>query len=99
MADAATIMVRVTPRADGNEISGVDEDGSLRLRVTAAPHDGRANRAAVRLLADALDVPPSAIEIVGGASARQKRIRINDIEAGDLRARWPGLALAGRAPR
>ena len=98
MADSVTFVVRVTPRAGRNEIAGTGEDGSLRIRVTAAPHEGAANRAAIRLLATALDVPPSVIEIVAGAAGRQKRVRVEGIEERALRARWPGVALAGRPP-
>ncbi|HEX9268529.1 MAG TPA: DUF167 domain-containing protein [Candidatus Limnocylindria bacterium] len=65
--------VRLTPRAQRAGLTGV-RDGVLLARVTAAPERGAANAALVRLLADALDVPPSAIAIEAGATARLKRL-------------------------
>jgi uncharacterized protein YggU (UPF0235/DUF167 family) len=69
------LAVRVQARARRNEF--VEEaDGSLRVRVTAAPEGGAANRAVIALLAEALDTAPSRIELVRGASSRDKLFRI-----------------------
>lgn len=87
--------MRVTPRAGRDEVVGADAGGSLRVRVTAAPADGDANRALLRTLAAALDVPPSALELVSGASSRIKRVRVHGVDAARLTERWPGLSLAG----
>lgn len=54
-------------------------NGALRVRVTAAPVDGAANDAVVRVLADALDVPRSSIEIVRGNRGRNKIVSIQGI--------------------
>jgi len=89
-----SLAVRVTPRSSSAEVKGVGEDGVLVLRVTAAPVDGAANEAVVRLLASVLDVPPSAIAIVGGVSSRRKRVRIEGIDVDAIRARWPGAAVS-----
>ena len=91
MVESVVIAVRVTPRAGRNEVVGVDDSGSLRVRVAAAPVDGAANRALVRLLAAALDVPASAITVVAGANGRQKRVRLQGLDAASLAVRWPGL--------
>jgi uncharacterized protein (TIGR00251 family) len=95
MADPVTISVRVTPRAGRDEITGVGDDGSLRVRVTAAPVDGAANEAVVRLVASGLGLARRAVELAGGATSRQKRLRISGIEPATLQARWPGLSLGG----
>ena len=58
----------------------------IRLRVAAAPDKGRANAAAIALLAKALDVPKSMFEITAGHTARLKTVEV----AGD------GDALAAR---
>ena len=91
---AVFLAVRVTPRSSRAEVTGVGEDGRLHIRVTAAPVDGAANEAVVRLLASVLDVPPSAIAIVGGVSSRRKRVRIEGIDVDAIRARWPGAAVS-----
>ena len=69
------INVRVIPRARQNKIS-TDADGRLRVHITAAPVDGAANDAVIKLLAKHFDVPRSHIKIVRGISAHDKVIDI-----------------------
>jgi uncharacterized protein (TIGR00251 family) len=96
MAEVVTrFAVRVTPRAGRDEIIGVDLQGELRIRVAAPPVDGRANAAVIRLVADELDVPASAVEIISGASARHKRLEVHGIPGERVRERWPGIAEQG----
>jgi uncharacterized protein len=52
------------------------ENGVLVLRVRERPVDGAANAACVRALAQAYQVPPSAVELVSGARNRAKRFAI-----------------------
>jgi len=47
--------------------------------VTAPPVDGQANAAAIALLAQALDVPKSAIRLVKGASSRDKTLAVESM--------------------
>jgi uncharacterized protein (TIGR00251 family) len=86
MADAVLISVRVTPRSGRDELQGW-QDGALRVRLRAPPVEGRANEALVRLLADRLGVAPSHIEVVSGGTARTKRLRIEGLTEGEVRAR------------
>jgi uncharacterized protein (TIGR00251 family) len=73
--------IRVTPRASANAVVG-ERDGVLLVRVTAPPVEGKANDAAVALLARALGTPRGAVQVVRGASARTKRISVpRDAEA------------------
>jgi len=67
--------VRVQPRARRNEVVA-QADGVFRVRVTAAPEGGEANRAVIALLAGALGVAPSRVELVRGAASRDKLFRI-----------------------
>lgn len=48
----------------------------LRIGVTAAPEDGKANAAVITLLSRALDLPKSRCDRVPGATARDKVVRI-----------------------
>jgi len=70
----------VQPRASRNEILGY-RDELLRVRVTAAPTEGKANRLCREVLAEALEIPPSRVEIIGGGRARRKRVRVEGVEA------------------
>ena len=66
------LAVRVQPRSSRNAVEGV-RDGRLRIRTTAAPADGKANKAAVRLIADYLGVAPSRVKLVRGMTQRNKQ--------------------------
>ena len=78
--------VRVTPRADENALDGFTVDGVLRIRVTAAPADGSANEAVVRLLAKALNVPARDVTLLRGSRSRHKIFDIA-LEPRELEAR------------
>ncbi len=86
MAMGAGLEIRVQPRASGNDISAL-RAGKLRVRVTAPPVAGRANAAAIALLAQALDVPKSAIRLVKGASSRDKTLEIQSLSQQELNQR------------
>ena len=62
--------MRVLPRAKKSEVAGFMPDGRLKVRLTAPPVEGAANRALVELLAQVLQVRAAAVEIVAGASGR-----------------------------
>jgi uncharacterized protein (TIGR00251 family) len=83
------IAIRVTPRSSKPGIGGwrVGADGreELEVRVAAAPTDGEANAAVIKLLAKQLGVPKSSIEVVSGTASRHKRIALPIGEA-ELRA-------------
>lgn len=69
--------IRVIPRAKQNSIT-TDADGTIRVHTTAAPTDGKANDAVVRMLAKHFDVPRSSINIVRGQTSHSKTIEIID---------------------
>ncbi len=75
----SALAVRVTPRASRDEIAEVLSDGTIRVRLTAPPVEGRANKALVKFLAKVLDVAPSRIEIVAGEGGRDKLVSIVDM--------------------
>jgi len=81
---AITFEVRVAPRASRNRVLGVQE-GALKVALTAAPVDGAANEALRKLLARALGVSKSDVEIVRGARGRNKVLRVHGMSARDVR--------------
>ncbi len=83
----AALAVRVTPRAARNEIAGVLDDGTVKVRLTAPPVEGKANEALVKFLADVLDVAPSKIEIVAGETGRDKLVTVLDVDADTVNER------------
>lgn len=70
----AELAVRVTPRASRNAVEL--KEGTLRAYVTTVPEDGKATEAVRRLLAEALGIAPSRLELVRGATARDKLFRV-----------------------
>lgn len=88
--EGLTVFVRVTPNAGLDRIEGVEirDDGTsvLKLRVRAVPEDGKANKAAIGLIAKGLGVPKSAVALAAGETSRLKTLAIS----GD------GQALAAR---
>jgi uncharacterized protein (TIGR00251 family) len=81
------LAVRVTPRARRNEVSAILEDGTVKIRLTAPPVEGKANAALVRFLADILEIPESKVEIVAGQSGRDKLITLMDVDGDTVQAR------------
>ena len=82
--------MRVQPRASRSEVAGLCGD-EIRVRIAAPPVDGAANEALVQLLADRLGVPRSAVEVVAGAAARRKIVRVARITPSEA-ARQLGIA-------
>ncbi len=76
----SALAVRITPRASRNEIAEVLHDGTIRIRLTAPPVEGKANEALINFLAKVLDVPRSHIEIVAGHTGRDKLVSIQDMD-------------------
>ena len=75
VGDELAISVRVQPRASSNEVLEV-RNGQLLVRTTAAPSDGKANKAVIRLLAAFFDIAPSRVRLVRGKAQRNKVLRI-----------------------
>lgn len=79
--------VRVTPRASRNEVTAIQDDGTVRVRLASSPKGGDANDALVVYLAEVLGVPRSKIEIVAGETGRDKLISILDMDKDELQNR------------
>ena len=70
--------VWVQPRASRNEILGY-RDRFLRLRVSAPPVEGEANQSVKKLLAEALGISLSKVEILKGEQGRRKKVRVLEV--------------------
>ncbi len=82
---AVTFRVRVQPRASRDEVVG-EWEGALKVRLTAPPVDDRANEALCRFLAARLNVPASAVKILGGEHSRTKRVQVRGLSAAQVQA-------------
>jgi uncharacterized protein (TIGR00251 family) len=68
----------IQPKSSKNAIVGF-YDNSLKIKLTAPPLDGAANKACVKFLAKQLCVSPATVSIISGLTGRKKTIQINDI--------------------
>jgi uncharacterized protein len=80
--EAVTVDVLVVPKASSTGVVGRHGD-RVRLRVSAAPQEGKANRAIEKLLADATGAERA--EIVSGATSRRKTVRLWGVAVQDVR--------------
>jgi uncharacterized protein YggU (UPF0235/DUF167 family) len=79
LAGALSVRVRATPKGGRAAIDGIAELGDecvLKVRVRAAPTDGKANDGLSRLLAKSVGVAPTAVSLLQGAAGRLKTFRI-----------------------
>lgn len=76
------LKIRVQPGSSRNEIAGKRE-GAVIVRVTAPAVEGKANKAACKLLAEFCGIPQSHVEIVRGELRRDKTVRLGGLNPGD----------------
>ena len=81
----------MVPRAARDEVVGWDT-GVLRVRVTAPPVEGQANRAVMAVIARALGIRPSAVSVVRGERGRDKTIRIEGMTGDEVARRLADAA-------
>ncbi|GAW92591.1 DUF167 domain-containing protein [Calderihabitans maritimus] len=78
------IKVRVQPRASKNELAGMWGD-YLKVRLTAPPVEGAANRQCEEFFAGLLKVPKSSVRVVAGNTGRNKTVEIQGITGARVR--------------
>ncbi|MBN1967112.1 MAG: DUF167 domain-containing protein [Anaerolineae bacterium] len=83
----AAFTVRVVTRASRMEIAGVQDDGVLKIRLTASPAEGNVNQQLIAFLAERLAVEPERIEIVAGQNGREKLISVEGLDPAALEER------------
>jgi uncharacterized protein (TIGR00251 family) len=77
MEEASVFLkVLLQPRASRDGIVGIHGD-ALKVRVTAPPLEGRANKALKKFLAKKLGLSPSRVEILAGERSREKQLLIS----------------------
>src|SRR5205823_12986337 len=89
-AEGVVLPVRAQPGARKAGVLG-EQAGALKVAVTAPPEDGRANKALVEALRDALDLKRSQVELLSGETSRNKRFLIRGLTRAELEGRIAGL--------
>lgn len=93
-ADGIVLPVRAQPGSRKDEIKGA-QAGALKVAVTQVAEKGKANKAIIDLLCDALGLRKSQIDLISGETASQKKFLIRDIEGAELTARLQHLIRKG----
>lgn len=79
--DGVRLAVRVTPKAERDELAGLVRDAAgcpaLHLRLTALPIEGAANAALISFLARSLGLRKAQINIRVGETARLKIVHLS----------------------
>jgi hypothetical protein len=73
---SGVLKVRVAPRAKKNEVSEFLPDGTIKIRLTAPPVEGKANKSLIKFLSSILDIPRANLEIISGLKGRNKIVRV-----------------------
>jgi uncharacterized protein (TIGR00251 family) len=94
-ADGCVLSVRAQPGARRNAIVG-EQAGALKVAVTAPPDKGRANDAIVEALAESFGLKRSQVELLSGATNRQKKFLIHGMSGERLRSLIDALAQSER---
>jgi uncharacterized protein len=94
-ASATRLRLRVSPGAGRAAVVGRHGD-AWKIRVTEAPERGRANEAVIRLLADTLAVPRSAVTLVSGHGGREKIVELTGLGPGLIERRLASAASLDR---
>ena len=74
------ISVHLKPNSRHREAVVTNDDGSLTIYTKAPAIEGRANMAAVKLLAKYFGVAPSKVRLVRGATSKYKVFEIDKAE-------------------
>ncbi|MDP2344858.1 MAG: DUF167 family protein [Deltaproteobacteria bacterium] len=75
----ARLVISAKPKSSKEGVS--TKDGVVIVRVSAAPEDGKASARVVVVVAAALGVPRSSVEIVRGETSRHKELLIRGVTA------------------
>ncbi|MDR2941550.1 MAG: DUF167 domain-containing protein [Treponema sp.] len=74
-SDSIRLEIKAVPGASKTEFAGV-KDGRLRVRIAAAPEDGKANAELINFLSKSFDCPKRDLRILAGEKSRLKIIAL-----------------------
>ncbi len=76
--DGMILSLRISPNASKNEI--IKEDAGIKVKITAQPIDGKANKALIEFLSKQFKIPKSYFEIIRGETSKDKVLLIKNSE-------------------
>ena len=88
--DGVILPVRAQPGAKKNVVTG-EHDGALKVAVTQAPQKGKANKALVKVIADAMGLRKSQVSLVSGETSQHKKFLLNGTTVESIQATLDAL--------
>jgi len=83
----SSITVRVSPKSVKGSVEGWMDDGTLKVKVLAAPEGGRANIELLRIVAEVLKIPVRNVTIASGSSSTTKVLIISGLDDEEVKRR------------
>ncbi len=83
----AIFSLKLIPRASKNELTEIMENGTVKIRLTAPPVEGKANQALIDFLSVILELKKEDITIISGHASRSKLVSVEGFEKADLISR------------
>ena len=77
----AAISIRVTTRSPRTEFAGIMDDGTIKVKLTSPPIDGKANEELVKFLASVMRIPKTNVEIISGQASKNKLVVLFGIDS------------------
>ena len=74
---SATLRIKVVAKSPKTEIAGELSDGTLKVKVAAAPERGKANAELCSFLAREIGIPSSQVEVISGHTSPLKLVRVS----------------------
>jgi hypothetical protein len=84
--NGVSFCIRVQPKSSKNEILGIVGE-EMKIKLTAPPVEGEANKECIKFLARELGISKSSIRIIGGERSRNKVLRITGITKKEIEDR------------
>lgn len=81
--EGVILALKVQPRSSKNQLVGLHE-GALKIKLTAPPVAGSANKCCCDFIAQLLSVPARDIAIITGATSRHKRVLVKGLNRCDV---------------
>lgn len=88
--DGVILPVRAQPGAKKNAVTG-EHDGALKVAATQAPEKGKANKAFVKVIAEALGLRKSQVHLVTGETSQHKKFLLSGTSVEAIQAALDAL--------
>lgn len=76
--DGVVLQLKILPNASKNAI--LKDDTGIKIKLTAQPIEGKANKALVEFLSKQLKIPKTSIEILRGETSKDKILLLKNVD-------------------